>query len=182
MASEAVRYLPNYTADDYRTWEGDWELWDGVPVCMSPSPTTRHQMVAARLFGIVLAAIDQNQKCDCIAVYETDWQVNEHTVVRPDISVLCRGLPEPFIDYPPALITEVLSLSTADKDRTAKRQLYEQQGVTLYLLIDPDAESVELLHLTKSGYAAMAQDAGCLQLKWAEDCSATLNVSDLFVR
>lgn len=182
MASEAVRYLPNYTADDYRTWEGDWELWDGVPVCMSPSPTTKHQLAAGNLLTILKAAIRENSDCHCFVLYETDWHVNKNTVVRPDISVLCDGLPEPFIDYPPALITEVLSPSTADKDRTAKRQLYEQQRVTLYLLIDPDSESVELLNLTESGYTPQPLDDECLKLKWTEECSATVKVSDLFAR
>ncbi|WP_261344782.1 hypothetical protein [Neorhodopirellula pilleata] len=24
------KYVPHYTFADYRTWEGDWELWDGI--------------------------------------------------------------------------------------------------------------------------------------------------------
>ena len=43
------KYVPHYTFDDYRTWEGDGELWDGIAVSMSPSPFGMHQALAARL-------------------------------------------------------------------------------------------------------------------------------------
>ena len=138
MCSEAVRYTPNYSASDYRQWEGDWELWDGIPVCMSPSPTATHQLVGGNLLSLLKTVIAKNDACQCLVVYETDWQIGDSTVVRPDIAVLCHGLPDAFIDYPPSLVVEILSASTADKDRTAKRQLYEKQGVAIYLMVDPE--------------------------------------------
>jgi hypothetical protein len=30
--STAPRYQPHYTVDDYRLWEGRWELWHGLDV------------------------------------------------------------------------------------------------------------------------------------------------------
>jgi hypothetical protein len=43
---DSLKYLPRYTVSDYRLWEGDWELIDGHPVSMSPSPVRKHQRLA----------------------------------------------------------------------------------------------------------------------------------------
>ena len=31
-------YKPRYTVDDYESWAGDWELWQGTAIAMTPSP------------------------------------------------------------------------------------------------------------------------------------------------
>ncbi|WP_457626586.1 hypothetical protein [Persephonella sp.] len=36
--SFAEKYLPNYTVEDYKQWEGDWELIEGIAYAMVPSP------------------------------------------------------------------------------------------------------------------------------------------------
>ena len=38
----------HYTYDDYKTWEGEWELIDGIPFArnssmMAPAPEIKHQ-------------------------------------------------------------------------------------------------------------------------------------------
>jgi len=43
--SAAPRYIPNYTVNDYMLWEGDWQLIDGVPIAMSPSPFGQHERI-----------------------------------------------------------------------------------------------------------------------------------------
>ena len=90
----ATRYLPHYTVEDYLQWEGDWELWDGVPVAMSPSPKWVHQDAAGRLFRQIGNSLDGEQCGDCHAAYEIDWHVRENQVVRPDILVVCDVVPE----------------------------------------------------------------------------------------
>jgi Uma2 family endonuclease len=42
-----------FTWDDYRSWSDDerWELIDGQPVAMSPSPGFRHQDACAALIS-----------------------------------------------------------------------------------------------------------------------------------
>jgi len=44
-------------------------------------------------------------------------------------------------------VCEVLSPSTAARDRIAKRRIYAQAGVPFYLLIDPELRAVEALAL-----------------------------------
>jgi hypothetical protein len=36
------QYLPEYTYDDYKKWEGNWELIEGIPYAMSPPPKRKH--------------------------------------------------------------------------------------------------------------------------------------------
>lgn len=49
-------------------------------------------------------------------------------------------------------LIEVLSLSTAEKDRLFKRQLYAKHGVTEYWLADPTVRTIEVLTRTEQGY------------------------------
>ena len=39
----------HYTYDDYKLWEGNWELMDGIAVAMSPAPMRIHQSLASEI-------------------------------------------------------------------------------------------------------------------------------------
>ena len=39
-------YVETYTYEDYKKWEGDWELIEGVPLAMAPSPIGIHQILS----------------------------------------------------------------------------------------------------------------------------------------
>ncbi len=139
------KYQPHYTFSDYCQWEGDWELWSGTAVAMTPSPFGRHQQVLtrlARMFGNQLEAAE----CDCEVVVELDWIVAEDTVVRPDLMIICEEIPERHLISVPSLVAEVLSDSTRSKDLTSKKQLYQENGVLYYLIADPQNQSLQLFH------------------------------------
>ena len=40
--SIAGKYRPHYTYEDYLLWEGRWELIEGMPYAMSPTPVIDH--------------------------------------------------------------------------------------------------------------------------------------------
>lgn len=148
----APKFNPHYTLADYQQWEGSWELWRGVAVAMIPSPFGRHQWVAGQWLtrlNTQLAAVGCD---DCFVVAETDWVIDQDMVVRPDVALICGGFPEQFIDRPPALIIEVLSESTASKDRGAKRELYESEGVQFYLIAAPNDPEVEIFELVSGRF------------------------------
>ena len=126
--STAYRYLPKYTVEDYQQWEGDWELWQGIPISMSPSPFGRHQECCANLLFELKSSVKATQ-CHATVLYEIDWIVSDDTVVRPDVLVLCGDAPSRHVEDPPAVVAEVLSSATQQRDRTAKFDLYQPMGI-----------------------------------------------------
>ncbi|QEG42674.1 Uma2 family endonuclease [Roseimaritima ulvae] len=146
----AKKYLPHYTVSDYQQWEGDWELWQGIAVSMSPGPFGRHQAAAKRLL-ILLDNELRRSNCQAEVIHEMDWIVSDDTVVRPDVVVLCDGVPDRYIETTPAVVAEVLSDSTRGRDTTYKRDLYDELGVEVYVLIDPDVQTLEIYRRDTSG-------------------------------
>jgi len=181
--SNAAKYQPHYTAEDYGHWEGDWELWNGVPVSMSPAATPKHQRIASQLISAIHHQLNSGSCCDgCVVLGETDWKVSFDTVVRPDVLVTCEPLPEKHIISPPVLIAEILSPPTANKDRTAKRALYEANGVAFYAMIDPDTQSVEILELADGTFVERNTKNGPVDVKLTNTCSIQIKLDDLFRR
>lgn len=52
-------------------------------------------------------------------------------------------MPERHVTELPALIAEILSPSTADRDRNEKLSLYQDNGVNYYLIADPNDFKLE---------------------------------------
>ena len=177
----AKRYLPHYTVDDYARWEGDWELWDGLAVSMSPSPFGPHQAVAANLIFALKLAI-QNSECDATVLTETDWIIREDTVVRPDVVVLCDGVPERHIETTPALVAEVLSDSTRQRDETFKRDLYNAEQVGIYLLLDPENEILEVYRRLPDGTWQNERVSERTEFSVCDNCKIQLDRASIFAR
>lgn len=155
--STAPKYQPHYTLADYELWEGDWELWYGTAVAMSPAPFESHEFAVSALSYQIHHSILEGH-CRCAVYTGLDWYVSDDTVVRPDVMLVCGRRPSKRLERPPSLTIEILSKSTAHKDRTAKRDLYESQGVEHYLLVDVDEQSLCWLALQADGKYADVSD------------------------
>lgn len=177
--SSASQYQPHYTVDDYQRWEGDWELWDGVAIAMSPSPFGRHAQLLARLAMVLGNAID-GADCSATALVEIDWIVSDDTVLRPDLTIVCGGVPERHVQQTPALVVEVLSASTRERDLVYKKRRYQQESVSWYLIVDPDAETLQCLRLNTNGEYESIAHSGTLNVDICEDCSLAVLVDRLF--
>jgi Uma2 family endonuclease len=143
----ALAYQEYYTFDDYQHWSGDWELIKGMPYAMTPSPTVTHQTVSFNIASEIKAVLNSNRRCSdqCCILMETDWQVSNDTVVRPDVMVICQNIDEKVI-VTPELIVEVVSSSSTKRDEVMKFDLYQREGVLYYILAYPEKRLAKIYH------------------------------------
>ncbi len=127
-----------YTYSQYKLWEGNWELINGFPHAMSPSPKREHQKFSITFSTSVNNLVKKNANlCDCEVYYELDWIVSDNTVVRPDVMIVCGNFKEDFLNFTPTLILEITSTTTFLRDRNTKFKIYEMYGVKYYIIADP---------------------------------------------
>ena len=110
----AIEY---YTYEDYKNWEGRWELIDGIPMAMAPAPLPTHQFIS---FEIAYQLKEQLKNYEnCVALGEVDYKVNDETILRPDVVLTCEKLNKPYI-INPQIIFEIVSPSSARRDEKFK--------------------------------------------------------------
>ena len=142
---------PNYTYDEYKNWEGRWEVINGIAYAMSPMAHPKHQRISNQIAWQLNELLKDCEKCK--AYLPVDWKINENTIVQPDNLVLCYEINDkPYITKAPTLIFEILSKSTALKDINLKYQIYENEGVDYYIIVDPDSQSAKIYKLIDFKY------------------------------
>ena len=129
------------------------ELWDGELV-MSPSPSFFHQEIVVRFHDLLRAWVGRHA-LGKTGLAPLDMVLSNHRVVQPDVFFVSNERLAILTDRlrgAPDLVVEVLSPGTRRRDRLDKRDLYEQHGVKEYWLIDPEAQTVEVLFLARGEY------------------------------
>lgn len=120
------------------------ELLDGHYV-VSPEASFRHQRASGLLGRVLLPALAGRPELELLAV-PGDIVLNPKTVVAPDLCVIPRPASAQVHWREvgrPLLVIELLSRSTAARDRGVKRRLYQQAGIPEYWIVDLDARLVE---------------------------------------
>lgn len=175
--SIANKILPHYTYDDWIHWEGRWELLEGYPIAMSPTAIPKHQLVAAELIYVFIDAI-RKSGCKTCRVYDAmDYKITDDTILVPDVLIVCGEIKTRVLDFAPALVVEILSPSTALRDRNTKFQLYEQQGVKYYLMVDAEKKTIETFSLSEGAYY-LDETAPSFELE--NDCFISPDLSTVF--
>lgn len=142
-----VKILPHYTYEDLKGWQDRWELIDGIPYAMSPLPRLKHQEVCGNIYSEFKQALKKGN-CHCMAFLPLDYKVREDTILQPDMLVVCNpDINASTLTKTPILVAEVLSPSTALKDRNTKFYIYESEKVKYYLIVDIDAKAIELYQI-----------------------------------
>ena len=144
--------FPRYTYNDYKNWKEDWELVDGYPFQLLPSASPKHSKIQARLINQSINSLDKNETCHCTVFTQLDWKINDDTVVRPDIMIICGEPNAAYLEFPPILVSEVLSPFNIKNDRVLKFDLYRENGVKFYLMVDVQNEKVEVCELIDNFY------------------------------
>jgi Uma2 family endonuclease len=175
------KILPHYTTEDWRHWEGKWELIDGHPIAMSPTPVPEHQRVAAELRTEFILSLRKSGCKKCKAYDPIDYIISEDTILVPDILIACGEIKKKYLDFPPRLVVEILSPSTALRDRNIKYQLYEQQGVKYYLLVDIDVQKIEVYELADGKYSLWENNID-QPFELENDCRISPDFSAIFDR
>ncbi len=155
MATRPERGILTYA--DYRQLPDDrnrYELFEGL-LQVTPSPSTHHQTVVTNL-SITVGSHVRTRKLGKILLAPCDVVLSDTTILQPDLLFVARErlaiiLPQ-YVRGAPDLVVEVLSPSTAQRDRQTKQRLYEAYGVANYWLIDPDRHEAEAYVLEEGSY------------------------------
>lgn len=175
----ANKIIPHYTYDDWVHWEGKWELIDGHPIAMSPTPVPAHQRVAAELRTELLLALRKSNCKKCRVYDPVDYKISDDTILVPDILIICGEVKKKYLDFAPSLIVEILSPSTALRDRNTKYDLYREQGVKYYLIVDVDTKNIEVYMLHDEQYSLQPINSSyTFELK--DNCGITPDMSTIF--
>jgi Uma2 family endonuclease len=129
------------------------ELWDGELI-MSPAPSLFHQEIVDR-FHDRLKAWVRKHGLGKTGIAPLDMVLTTRRAVQPDVIFVSNkrlGIIGERVMGAADLVAEVLSPESRRRDRFDKRDLYEQHGVREYWLIDPEARTVEVLHLKAGEY------------------------------
>jgi Uma2 family endonuclease len=147
--------LERLDAQEYLTQDSDYpyirELLDGE-IILSGSPKPIHQMTC----GKVCVCLMKSTSNGFAMIAPMDVQLGEHDVVQPDLfwasaNGMCVELDNRF-QGAPDLVIEVLSPSTAKRDKGYKFQLYQRMGVKEYWLMNPDLQLIEVWALQDGRY------------------------------
>ena len=138
-----------FTVKDYMSMPDGkrYQLLHGEMI-LAPSPNTIHQSILRRLSRAIEDFVAENALGQ-VWFAPLDVVLSNHDVAQPDILFVSNSrssiVTEANIQGAPDLVVEILSSGTATYDRGYKQALYSRHGVREYWLVDPDAETVEVL-------------------------------------
>ena len=134
-----VQQLPD---DGHRHEAIEGELY------VTPAPSFRHQRISQRLEQALLELLERPGHGLVVHAPIGVEFPSTSEGVQPDIVFVSSArraiISEAGIQGAPDLLIEILSPTTAHRDRGIKRKLYERQGVGQYWIVDPEARAVEV--------------------------------------
>ncbi len=152
-----------YTYSDYLTWQFDEmvELIKGKLLRMSPAPSRKHQEYSGNIFWAIRTYLNQKSCKVYEAPFDVRLVINKkeafhqiETVVQPDICVICdlEKLDDFGCSGSPDFIIEVVSKTSKKRDYHDKYDLYEENGVLEYWIVDPEGKTVDVFVLENGKY------------------------------
>ena len=154
-----------YTYADYLTWnfKERLELFRGKIFKMSPAPNRNHQTISGRMYMTFANALKKNT-CN---VYYAPFDVRlvksktkdekVINVVQPDLCIICDEdkLAERGCNGAPDLVVEILSPGNTKKEMGIKFDLYEENEVKEYWLVDPAEKTVFIYTLQNKKFIGL---------------------------
>jgi Uma2 family endonuclease len=167
-----------YTYSDYVHWEGKWELIYGSAYAMSPSPMINHQAIANMFAFEFTSSIKDCQRC--LVLSEEDWRVDDATVLKPDVVLICDEPHDAYITKAPEIIVEVVSQRSSRRDEKFKFEIYEKEKVKYYILAYPDDLKAKIYRLVGDRYTKEGDFSKELYEFENTTCKVSANFENIF--
>ena len=154
------------------------EKINGVVYDMSPAPGYRHGIINNNINTTIKHALKDSL---CLVFMENlDFKYHPEEnddYLCPDIMIICdrKHLKGGSYSGVPKFIVETLSPSTAKRDRTIKKEIYEKAGVEEYWMVSPQG-SVEIYYLEDGAYV-LQQNYILVDDREDEDYNAETEIS-----
>lgn len=162
MTAQPVPSPRRYTVADYMAMDDDvrYELLEGELILV-PAPALPHQSIITRLGSYLDLFVAERELGRC---FDTPFDVvlADDTVVQPDFTFVRKERLSIALNHKggvaaPDLVIEVLSPSTAHRDRGQKRDIYARAGVPWLMLVAIPPREMELYELQADGDYALAR-------------------------
>ncbi len=156
-----------YSYADYLLWQFSdrVELIKGYIMKISPAPSRKHQVISGKI-NRYLDRYFENKSC---GLYYAPFDVRlvNHkksnsdnlvfTVLQPDLCVVCdlKKLDEKGCNGAPDLVIEILSPGNSKKEMGVKFDLYEENEVKEYWIVEPAENSIFVYNLQNGKYIGL---------------------------
>ena len=163
MTFDQLDFNGTYTYADYLKWTfaERLELIKGKIFNMSPAPARFHQGVSWTISSYIATAL-RGKKCKAysapfdvrlLPMSKSKNNKKVYTVVQPDICVICdlKKLDDKGCIGAPDLIIEILSPGNTKKEMKDKFDVYEENGVKEYWIVEPNDRAIFVYVLNEQG-------------------------------
>jgi Uma2 family endonuclease len=163
----AFRSEESFTQEEFRQWLDErpsadlnhYELLNGR-IVMTPPAGWPHGRIGSNLNYLLRRHVTE-RKLGIVLDASTGFDLPSGDTVEPDVSFVSAArlsagpMPERgnFLRIVPSLVVEILSQSTAKRDRTEKKEIYARNGVDEYWIVDADRGELTVFALEKGAYA-----------------------------
>ena len=184
----AVAYGENkYTIEEYLRMEKaateKHEYYKGEIYAMSGAKP-RHNVIVKNLIRDIANAL-RGKPCQ---PYGSDLRINipeNGLFTYPDISIICGDIVSSEHDEDtaimPAIIIEILSVSTRDYDRVGKFKLYRDIPLLKeYILIDSESVNVEAWRLNNTNHWELEEYKSVSEVLFLQSVQVSVSVADIY--
>lgn len=155
----------SYTFADYLLWNFTerLEIIKGRVFKISPAPKPNNQRVL-RVLNRYFDRYFEFKSCevffapfDVIFASDTDSIADSKNIVQPDLCIICdiNKITKRGCEGSPDLIIEVLSEGNSEKEINYKFDLYQNNGVKEYWIVNPVHKNILLYYLKDSEYISL---------------------------
>lgn len=164
MTTEVLEHTSETLTRRAATIEEFWALPESMlhieyvngEIVMAPAATVAHQFVIGRLLVALQRFVEESSVGE-IFLSPLDVVLPSGDVVQPDLFYLTteeaeRAIESKRVHGAPSFLVEILSPGSIKHDKVTKRNLYEQNGVREYWIVDVRKKSIAQLVLRRKHY------------------------------